>query len=578
MGRLAIAIDLGTSGFRAQALDLRSGAVVSTAISTRHPLPGANVIDHLHFALEFGVERARELVVEAINRLIAQLGVPAGGSERSGRIERLAVCGNPTQLSIFQAMEIRDLAYAGSRRLAAQGIQAPDRGAARHRAADFPGLVLPAACEVIVPPAVRDEVGADALALITQSGLLDAEQADEDGATIAIDYGTNAEMALVYRGRVYTGSAAAGPALEGQHLACGALAQPGTICDLMPVGTLYRLRVLDAQMRAVPGALVDIATGRSDATGSTGPEPIALTGTGVIAALDQALAAGLMALPRIRTADRRLHFADAIFLDEADVAQAGKAVGALRAGCFSLCVAAGITPADIRTAYLAGASGSYMDARKGGRLGLIPPHVDTVMQVGNTSLALARQLALAPDTLPALDALAARIRPSHQLFAASTTFARVFLLELSYWTEGMPMSTYRALLRRYRLPDLPPAQPAARVMRAGQRAPGGLADLGDLGDLGAQGLRLVEPIGREVALPIAGCSACLSCCEHCPGQALTVDTRTVPPTIRLDYARCNGLACRRCEADCPPGVLRLDAFFAADRAPGDARSKAGGEA
>ena len=33
------------------------------------------------------------------------------------------------------------------------------------------------------------------------------------GATIAIDYGTNAEMALVYRGRVYTGSAAAGPAL-----------------------------------------------------------------------------------------------------------------------------------------------------------------------------------------------------------------------------------------------------------------------------------------------------------------------------------------------------------------------------
>lgn len=576
MGRLAIAIDLGTSGFRAQALDLRSGAVVSTAISTRHPLPGANVIDHLHFALEFGVERARELVVEAINRLIAQLGVPAGGSERSGRIERLAVCGNPTQLSIFQAMEIRDLAYAGSRRLAAQGIQAPDRGAARHRAADFPSLALPAACEVIVPPAVRDEVGADALALITQSGLLDAEHADEDGATIAIDYGTNAEMALVYRGRVYTGSAAAGPALEGQHLACGALAQPGTICDLMPVGTLYRLRVLDAQMRAVPGALVDIATGRSDATGSTGPEPIALTGTGVIAALDQALAAGLMALPRIRTADRRLHFADAIFLDEADVAQAGKAVGALRAGYFSLCVAAGIAPADIRTAYLAGASGNYMDARKGGRLGLIPPHIDTVRQVGNTSLALARQLALAPDMLPALDALAARIRPSHQLFAASTTFARVFLLELSYWTEGMPMSTYRALLRRYRLPDLPSARPAAQVVRVQPGGAGDLADLGDLGDLGAQGLRLVEPIGREVALPIAGCSACLSCCEHCPGQALTVDTRTVPPTVRLDYARCNGLACRRCEADCPPGVLRLDAFFAADRAPGDARIKAGG--
>ena len=43
--------------------------------------------------------------------------------------------------------------------------------------------------------------------------------------------------------------------LEGQHLACGALAQPGTICDLTPVGTAHRLSVLDAQMHAEPGAL-----------------------------------------------------------------------------------------------------------------------------------------------------------------------------------------------------------------------------------------------------------------------------------------------------------------------------------
>ena len=560
MGRLAIAIDLGTSGFRAQALDLRSAEVVSTAISTRHPLPGANVIDHLHFALEFGVERARELVVEAVNRLIAQLRVP------TDEVERLAVCGNPTQLSLFQAMEIRDLAYAGSHKLSAQGIQAPDRSAALRRAADFPELALPAACRVIVPPAVCDEIGADALALITQSGLLDAareERTDDDGASIAIDYGTNAEMALVHRGRVYTGSAAAGPALEGQHLACGALAQPGTICDLTPVGTAHRLSVLDAQMHAEPGALVDIVTGRTDATDRTGRLPIALTGTGVVAALDQALGSGLIERPRIHTADRRLHFADTIFLDEADLAQAGKAIGALRAGYFSLCVAAGIGPADIHTAYLAGASGSYMDARKAGRLGLVPPHVETVRQLGNTSLAMARELALAPEGLSALDALAARIRPSHQLFAASETFARIFLLELSYWTEGMPMSTYRALLRRYRLPDLPPPRPAAHIVRTGQSAPG------DLGELGTQGLQLIERIGRDVSLPIAGCSACLCCSGQCPGQALTVDARTAPPTIRLDYARCNGVACRRCETDCPTGVFRLDAFLAAQRPSSD---------
>jgi methylamine methyltransferase corrinoid activation protein len=29
------------------------------------------------------------------------------------KVERLAVCGNPIQLSLFQNIEIRDLAYAG---------------------------------------------------------------------------------------------------------------------------------------------------------------------------------------------------------------------------------------------------------------------------------------------------------------------------------------------------------------------------------------------------------------------------------------------------------------------------------
>ena len=56
MAKLGIALDLGTSGFRAQAIDLeQDGQILSTAVTSRHPLPGANVIDHLHFALEIGV-------------------------------------------------------------------------------------------------------------------------------------------------------------------------------------------------------------------------------------------------------------------------------------------------------------------------------------------------------------------------------------------------------------------------------------------------------------------------------------------------------------------------------------------
>ena len=51
-------------------------------------------------------------------------------------------------------------------------------------ARDLPGLTLAPACEVIIPPAVRHEVGADALAMIIQAGML-----AKDETALMTDYG-----------------------------------------------------------------------------------------------------------------------------------------------------------------------------------------------------------------------------------------------------------------------------------------------------------------------------------------------------------------------------------------------------
>jgi methylamine methyltransferase corrinoid protein reductive activase len=541
---LAVAMDLGTSGFRAQALDLVSGEVLSTAITTRHPLPGGNVIDHIHFALELGSDVARDLMIQAVNQVIAELHVDTAS------IRRLAVCGNPAQLSLLQGAEIRDLAYAGVRKLDALDVVAPRREAAIRPASEFPGLTLPAEACVIIPPAVRHEIGADALALILQTGML-----ERDETAIAIDYGTNAEMALFHRGRVFTCSAAAGPALEGQHTACGSLAMPGTIADLEPVGGRHRLIVLDANMRPVPGAVVDLRVAEEgEAAACAGPVAVKLTGTGTIAAIDQAIGAGAIQLPHIRTQDRRLHFGRRIFLTEADLAEAGKAIGAIRAGYFTLAVEAGITSAEISTAYLAGASGTYLDALKARRLGLIPPGVQTIRHVGNTSLALARALALAPEKLEALDTLAHRLRETHCMLASSKTFAQVFVLELSHWTEGMPLSMYRAFLQRYGLPDLPPPVGAPRVVHSVER---------DIDDLGRGGLVTLQHVGRRPTLAIEGCTSCRTCVDECPAGALSLEQDGRPPSLCLDHALCHGVACRRCERVCPERVFFLNAFFGA---------------
>ena len=150
MARLGVALDLGTSGFRGQALDLdQNGKILSTAITTRHPLPGANVMDHLHFAIEMGLNRAHEVIIHAINKVIENLRI------ESDEVVRLAVCGNPIQLSLFQKIEIRDLAYAGKRKLEALGVVAPKRDAQIVKAREIYGLSLPGDADILIPPAIR---------------------------------------------------------------------------------------------------------------------------------------------------------------------------------------------------------------------------------------------------------------------------------------------------------------------------------------------------------------------------------------------------------------------------------------
>jgi methylamine methyltransferase corrinoid protein reductive activase len=160
-----IAIDIGTSGIRAQAIDLTSRKIISTAITLRHPLPGANVMDHLHFVIETSMDLAHSLVIDAINRLLHSLEVDLN------RVERIAVSGNPTQLSIFQGIEIRDLAYWGEDFLKRKGIEAPPRAGDVVEAGKL-GLKVRPEAEVYIPPAIKHEVGADALAMLVETGVL----------------------------------------------------------------------------------------------------------------------------------------------------------------------------------------------------------------------------------------------------------------------------------------------------------------------------------------------------------------------------------------------------------------------
>lgn len=114
-------MDLGTSGFRCQAIDLETKKTVATAVTERHPIPGMNVIDHVNYAMKSGEDVANGLMIGAVNNLFSELGIDLS------EVTDVAVCGNPFQLSLFQNIEIRDLAYAGKNMVKSLGVVSPPR-------------------------------------------------------------------------------------------------------------------------------------------------------------------------------------------------------------------------------------------------------------------------------------------------------------------------------------------------------------------------------------------------------------------------------------------------------------------
>lgn len=533
--KYAVAVDIGTSGIRAQALDLESKKVVSTAITLRHPLPGANVVDHLDFAIRVGRDTAHKLLLDTVNKVLKNLDVDLE------RVDRLAVCGNPIQLSIFQNIEIRDLAYWGQNALKRLNVTPPNRNSTITKPEDV-GLEINSEAEVYIPPAIKHEIGADALAMLFKSGVL-----EKKGIYLVSDFGTNAEIALVVDGKVYSCSAAAGPAIEGQMIERGRLASPGTICDFEFAGSGWKAMVLDDNLMVQNGNVVDPSDGKILLKSEMDGKSKGITGTGVIAAFSLGLDSGIISLPKIKSPDHRIHLQDEIYLTEHDIVMIGKALGAFRAADLTLAEEAGVLLDDIDSVYMAGASGFYVDPEKSLDVGQIPPSSKDIYQLGNTSLAMARDIVLDPGLLETLQKIADEMRSRHVTLATSEIFEKVYALELAMCEQGMPFWMYNEWLNRYGFQKIPPKNSKPEVHRIFER---------DIPELGEH-LKIMAEVGSTLKASFEGCTQCMTCAKTCPQNAIKVKDGQI--TVRTDL--CDGMACLRCERSCPEKVFKFEEFL-----------------
>jgi len=542
MMELVIGLDIGTSGIRLQAIDAQRKKILSTAISIGNPLPGGNIVDHLHFAVTAGGEFAQSVIVNNINNLLKTLDVDLN------QVKRVGLCGNPTQMSIFQGIELRDLVFGGDNMLKRLGVKRLDRRLTVIEAGALK-LAVNSEAEVFIPPTIQQQIGADALAMIIKSGMLDQKE-----PSMVTDYGTNAEIGLKVGDTIYTGSCAAGPAIEGGEIEKGVLASPGAISDVTPEKEKWLVKVLNDDMLSTDSYVVSPETGIVAEKLPTYYEARGITGTGTIAAMSVGFKEGLLDRlpPYIKTAEHSIHISKDknIKFTSQDYVNSARCFAAFKAGHITLSEKANLPLEEVKSFYLCGASGTYVDALKAQSMGLALPSVDHIYQVGNTSLAMADDCAIDPEWLDKMQEMADAMKPTYYAFIKDPVFKKAYIMEMDHWEHGLTAEKRLMLEKRFKVPHYPDKKTMPQVHKIVVR---------DIAEFGEKGLHIIERPGIYLTGIFEGCTHCKQCEKNCLLGAIHVEDREDGTAlIKVFSGRCTGHACMKCEQNCPAKAFRFD--------------------
>jgi len=364
-----IAFDIGTTTVVGYLLDLATGAEIARASRLNGQQPwGADVLSRASHAMEQpeGGAELQAAIVGTINQIIEDCC--AGVDVR--QVYYLTVVGN----SIMHHLLLR----LSPGPIAVSPYVTVTRDPLTVRAADL-GIALPNA-RVFFLPLIGAYVGADTLGVILATGM---DQSDE--MQLAVDIGTNGEMALGSRGKLLACSAPAGPAFEGAEIHQGMRASVGAI-DRVRLAEDVRLWTIgDAPPRGICGSgLIDavaqmLRRGLVDSRGRLLPRPH-LEGKLPPKLLERLVGQG-------HTWEFVLSRDPYVAVTQDDVRQIQLAKGTIHCGVQVLMEELGIQASQIARVFLAGAFGNFIDRRSALAVGLLPPTIplERIQGVGNAA-------------------------------------------------------------------------------------------------------------------------------------------------------------------------------------------------
>ncbi|RLC95096.1 MAG: ferredoxin [Chloroflexi bacterium] len=389
--QLGLAIDLGTTKIAGYLVDLGSGETLAAqGIMNPQISYGEDVIARLSRVSRSpsGDTGAQKLVVEAIDRLAADLCAMI--EARPENIVEAVVVGNTAMHHLLLRLPVDQLGRSPFVPAVSGPMDTKVRDVGLHLA---PGAYLH------TPPNIAGFVGGDHVAM-----LLATDMPRRNGLVLALDIGTNTEVALVRNGEIASVSCASGPAFEGAHIKDGMRAAPGAI---------ERLRLVDNS--------IEYQT-------IGGQPPVGLCGSGILDAMAQLYLAGVLDKsgrlgdhPRVRSRAGQREFVlvseeerdgrPAICITQGDIRELQLAKGAIRTGINVLLESTGCSEQDIEEVVIAGAFGSYIDVSSAVTVGMLPPlPLDRFHQVGNAAGTGARLVLTSMGKRSEAQAMARRIQ------------------------------------------------------------------------------------------------------------------------------------------------------------------------
>ena len=419
-----VAFDVGSTTIVGFLLDLGSGEEVAVASEVnKQSVYGDDIVGRLSRAQRNpeGLGKLHAMLIEQLNILLEALTSAAGVGLSD--ICEVTVVGNMAMHHFLLKLDSTFLGLAP---------YAPVVRTAVTVMATELGLALGAEVPIFVLPNIAGFVGSDTVAV-----MLAAETAESRNYRMAIDVGTNGEMALANRRRMIACSAPAGPALEGARIKMGMRGAPGAI-DHLKLGRDVEISVIgDGPPIGICGsALIDIVAelyrvGLLNHTGTfVRKKDLAVdVPAGLIERLAEAEARRDSYFVLARAEDTGAE-RDVVFTQQ-DVRECQLAKGAIRAGTMLLLDEMGIDEDALEEVQLAGAFGNFLDAANARAIGMTPQvPLDRIRSVGNAAGAGAKLALL--SVLERRRAIRLAERTEHIQLSGSGAFQKAFTRAMQF--------------------------------------------------------------------------------------------------------------------------------------------------